>query len=544
MIKIQFTKVFFVKTLLFLLSLFSLIECKAAEKNVVERSKEKKIKVSATQLSSSRDSISDTSEVLRQLKDKVYSHKLSNGIKVTLYKRGFAPVFAGVTAIRAGGTDEKEGYTGVAHFLEHMAFKGTKDIGTKDYLREKILLDKLEAIYTKYGIENIPEKVTDEVKNEIEAINNELKTLWIQEDLSRQFEKRGASGLNATTDKEITKYFVNLPRSAFEFWCQLESERLFEPVMRQFYSEKEVVFEERRMRFVDDPTGKLYEMLLAKAYKVHPYKNPVIGYDQDLKRITATDLLNFHKQYYVPSNIAISLVGDVDPKRDIPVLEQYFGKYRDSESQQAVSHDRNLPQEPVQVEGRRVVLKDPSAPVILVAYHKPSYPDPRDPAISVMNEILAGSRTSPLYKELVEKRKIAASVDVEEAPGIGYPNLTLFSIVPKTGFSNAEVLKAFDDVIERFKKNVVDTNDLIKAKRSIAVSYLDDLNSNSSLATHFSVADLIFGSWTAPIDWYIQAMSVEKKAIQSEAVAILKNTNRTVAWIENENTSNRKASSK
>ena len=384
------------------------------KKNKVENVDIKKVTVP--------DGLSNTTDFLDTLKSKVKSFTLDNGLKVTLYNRGEAPVFAGVVSVRVGGTDEVEGYTGIAHLLEHMAFKGTDKIGTKDYKREKLLLDEQE----KLKLLQMNQTITEAQKIRLNDIESALKDLWIPEDLTKRFEEVGATGLNASTDKELTRYFVSLPKTALELWCKTESERLFKPVLRQFYSEKDVVFEEKRMRYVDSPIGKLYEMLLSTAYTVHPYKNPVIGYEEDLKRLTATDLKNFHDKYYVPNNIAISVVGDMDIQNDFPIIQKYFGSIPKSKE---ILHTEII--EPEQIKEKYVKLEDKRSPEVFIAYHKPSFPDPRDPVISLLEEMIAGSNTSPMYIDLVNRRKIAVSVDVEEAPGSAYPNLILFFYYPE-----------------------------------------------------------------------------------------------------------------
>jgi len=267
--------------------------------------------------------VDETRTTLARLGESVRFTTLSNGIRVVMYRRGVAPVFAGAVGVRVGGSDEKPGYTGIAHMLEHMAFKGTSRIGTRDYGREKKLLAELERLVAEQDVDGV---IPTAVRARWEEIHAELEKLWISEEFTRLFEERGASEMNATTDSELTRYFTNMPRGAFEFWCRLESERILDPAMRQFYRERDVVMEERRMRSDDSPGGRLYEKLLGITFLEHPYQNPVIGYARDISRLTASATQEFHRRYYVPGNIAISIVGDVNPERDLPILERYFGR--------------------------------------------------------------------------------------------------------------------------------------------------------------------------------------------------------------------------
>lgn len=450
---------------------------------------------------------------------------LPNGLKVILYKRGTAPVFSGIVAVRVGGSDEVLGQTGISHMLEHMAFKGTTTIGTSDYQTESKLLDDLEELASK---ERDGKTLTDSEKQSKIEINKKLKELWILGDFSNQYDKRGSTDMNATTDKELTRYFVSMPNSAFEFWCWMESERILHPVMRQFYQERDVVMEERRMRSEDDPGGKLYEQLLGVAYLKHPYRNPVIGYDFDIRRLTAKMVADYHKLYYVPSNIVISAVGDLDIDEASKTIEKYFGRIPS-----AVSPEHPKIVEPKQTGERRVTLETKAAPQLVIAYHKPNYPHPDDPPLSLMAEILAGSKVSPLYTELVKNRRLASGVGHDEGPGSEYPNLSMFSATVSSPHTNQEVLEAFDDLIHKFKNTGVTQAQLDIAKRSIAMSYLAQLKSNLSLAQDFASAELLYGDWKASINWYNEVMRVTPEDIQRVTNAYLINSNRIIGMVEN-----------
>jgi predicted Zn-dependent peptidase len=297
--------------------------------------------------------------------------------------------------------------------------------------------------------------------------------------------------------------------------------------MRQFYQERDVVMEERRMRYEDDPEGKLYESLLQTAYKLHPYRNPVIGYDRDIRKLTASAVADFHAKYYVPGNIVISAVGDVDPDRDIEMIKKYFGRLP-----AAPVPPHNAVVEPDQNGERKLWLGMKTSPQMAIAYHKPQYPDPDDARLSVAFQMLAESDISPLYTELVKKSQVAASVSYEEAPGIAYPNLALFSIVPKAPHTNEEALKLFDKVVERFAAGPVSEERLDMAKRSIAMDYLGHMRSNVSLALDFASSELLQGGWRALIDWFDEAMKVSTADVQRVTRKYLVKKDRTVAYLE------------
>jgi predicted Zn-dependent peptidase len=454
----------------------------------------------------------------------VREYTLSNGLKVIFYSRGDAPVFAGAVVVRVGGSDESVGQTGISHLFEHQAFKGSRTVGTKSFFRERRLLERLEEIA---ATSNAANDLSANQKREWDDIHRQLKEIWISDDFTSQYEKRGAVGLNATTDKEFTKYFVSLPRDAFEFWCRMEADRLIAPVMRQFYQERDVVLEERRMRYEDDPGGKLYELLLGTAYQRHPYRDPVIGYERDIRALTATQLEEFRRRFYVPSNIVVSLVGRVNPEEDIEVVERYFGAIPKGESS-----ERRVLLEGKQEGQRRSDIVMAASPEVVIAYRKPNYPHPDDPPISVMAEILAGGRTSPLYSELVKRKQIAASVGHDEGPGIVYPNLLMFAGSVKAPHSPDTFIHGFDGVISRFKRVAPSVEQLEIAKRSIGMEYLGHLKSNQSLALDFATSELAYGTWRASIEWYDKMLAVSREDVQRVARSYLVSTQRTIGTIE------------
>jgi predicted Zn-dependent peptidase len=369
--------------------------------------------------------------------------------------------------------------------------------------------------------------MSDEQKARWADINKELNSIWVNNQFTQEYLKRGATGMNATTGKEMTNYFVNLPRPAFEFWCWMESERLMRTVMRQFYQERDVVMEERRMRSEDDPEGKLYEMLLGVAYLRHPYRNPVIGYDYDIKRLTASRTDDFRRKYYVPSNMVVSIVGDVDEDRDLPIIQKYFGRLAAGETP-----PRPQMQEAEQRGEREMVLERDVSPQLYIAYHKPQYPHPDDAPISVMLQILAGGKVSPMYTELVKKRQYVSSIGYDEVPGVAYPNLILFSAPAKNPYTNEDVLNAFDNVLASFKRGHVSEEQLAIAKRAIAMSYLGQMKSNMSLAQDFASAELIYDDWRAPIKWFDEVLKVSTDDVERVASQYLIAENRSIGRIE------------
>lgn len=471
-------------------------------------------------------STEESAQALHRLSDSVVARKLSNGLQVLLYRRGVAPVFAGVVMVGVGGVDEVPGETGISHILEHMAFKGTSSFGTRDEEREQELLAELEEIAIQT---NSARDFSAAQRQQWDAIQEQLRTVWDTSAFDRAYRLRGASGLNATTGKEHTTYFVNFPNTQLEFWAWIESERILNPVMRQFYKERDVVMEERRMRYEDKPSGKLYEGLLGVAYLEHPYRNPVIGYKEDLNTLLASKTLAFQKRFYVPSNMVVSVVGDIDPDKTFAVLEKYFGRIPEG-----VRPQRPQIIESAQLGERQLNLELPAAPKVYVAYKKPNYPHADDAPITVLEEVLAGSRIAPLHKSLVQKQKVATSVGVFEAPGNRYPNLFVFSLVPKAPITSNALVKKFDEQIAHFLKKGITQEQLEVAKRSIAMSYLRQLDSNLAIAQDLSSSHLAFGDWQAGMKWFSEVMAVSAADVNRVAHQYLQISQRTIASIVDE----------
>lgn len=454
-------------------------------------------------------------EYLDAINSKVKKIVLDNGLRVLVLKRDNAPVFSGVIDVKVGGVNEPAGKSGIAHMLEHMAFKGTPSIGTSDYAKEKKLLEEYEELIT---TQTNPERIKE--------VQSELSKIWIPTEFDNIYRRRGAVEQNATTSKEITSYFVSFPKTAFEFWCWVESERLVNPVFRQFYSEKEVVKEERRMRFEDDPGGKLYEALLKTAFNVHPYKNPVIGTWDDLKKISAKETEEFHKQYYVASNMVVSIVGDISEK-EIEILKQYFSKIPSGKVP-----EQTATVEPEQTKEKIVSLRESAEPQLLIGYKKPNYPDSDDPPISLLEQIMAGSSISTLYKKLVQEQEIIANINVYEEPGNLYPNLFIFELIPKFPATNKDVIDAFDKEVAKIRNGEITQEQLDIARRALSVGYLNRLDNNSTLAENIASSELIYGDYNYLTKWFKDLQAVTLKDVKRAAKQYLNPSTRTVAFLE------------
>ncbi|HEV7570634.1 MAG TPA: pitrilysin family protein, partial [Thermoanaerobaculia bacterium] len=239
--------------------------------------------------------------------------KLDNGLTVIVMERPEAAVFSFATIVNVGSAQEVPGITGLAHMFEHMAFKGTDKIGTSNYTAESAALAKVEEAYAAYDRARRDPVNHDDAKiaaldKAWKATIDDAQKFVVPNEFSKIVDRAGAVGVNAGTAADSTEYFYSMPSNRVELWAYLDSERFLHPVFREFYKERDVVYEERRMRTESSPVGRLIEQTLAAAFTAHPYGQPTVGWPSDLQTFSATDAAAFYKKYYVPANMVIALV--------------------------------------------------------------------------------------------------------------------------------------------------------------------------------------------------------------------------------------------
>lgn len=419
--------------------------------------------------------------------------RLDNGMKFIVLERHQAPVVSFLTYANVGGVDEPDGQTGVAHFLEHLAFKGTQRIGTTDYKAEKPLLERLEQLDSQIKTAKVGGK-KDEVARlqaEFKQVESLAAKLVKQNEMGRIVEQAGGEGLNATTSTEATRYFYSFPANKLELWMSLESERFLEPVFREFYKEKDVILEERRMRVENSPIGKMIEKFIDTAYKVHPYRRPVIGYDEDIRNLTPADVQKFFDAYYAPSNIAIAIVGDVNPTEVKKLAQTYFGRF-----QAKPKTVEQISVEPQQTNTREVAVEFPSQPLYLEGYHRPAVTHPDNVVYEIIGSLLSDGRTSRLYKSLVERQQLALNAQgFSGFPGDKYPNLMLFYALTAPGHTLDDLAIALRQEIDKLKTEPVTAVELQRVKTQARAGLLRSLDSNSGLAQQLLEYEVKTGSW-------------------------------------------------
>jgi predicted Zn-dependent peptidase len=471
---------------------------------------------------------------LTSFEKRVTVKKLPNGLTAIVCVRPHtAPVFSFYTNVDAGSVQDPMGKTGLAHMFEHMAFKGTDTIGTKNYPAEKAALHKVEVIYAEYIHER------DKTVGRNEQKLKQLEQQWqdaikaaqqyvIPNQFSEIIEQNGGQDINASTSDDHTEYHYSLASNRLELWAYLESDRFIQPVFREFYKERSVVMEERRMRTDSSPFGKLLEEFLEASFTAHPYHRPTIGYTSDLNSFSATDAQEFFNRYYIPSNMVVAVVGDFDPAKTMAIIEKYFGRIPSRPKP-----DERTTTEPPQDAERRVVLEEQSQPIYLEGYHRPDYRDKDDAVYDALADLLSDGRTSRLYRSLVRDKKIASyAAGGTGFPGVKYPHIFYFVATPMPGHTPEEVGKAIHEEIDKLKTQDITDDELKMVKTRSKANLLRSLDSNEGLAEELAIYQTLYGDWRELFHSVDRIDAVTKADIRRVANEVFVPTNRTVGIIE------------
>lgn len=430
--------------------------------------------------------------------------RLENGFTVLFLPREGKPFFSAVIYVDVGAVDEPLGRSGMAHLLEHMAFKGTPWIGTRDWNAERVKLMEIEETAQKLRSEQAISTETSKtltLQNKMAALIAEAQRYVSPNEYDRLVTLAGGQQVNATTSADYTNYFMTLPSNQLELWAMLESQRLAYPVWREFYKERDVVAEERRMRMEDDPEGRLYEEFISSAFKAHPYGVPVIGWMSDILNLTASDVSEFYHRWYVPKNMVAVIVGNVSEDELRQVTQRYFGSLPSRET------PPRLPtEEPAQQGARRVQLILEAQPQLVMGWHKPPLPSEDAVVFEVLQYVLTDNgRSSRLYTTLVKEQGLCESVSSFTAPGEKYANLFCIWAIPRSPHSGQDVEKALWAVLESISRDGVTSEELemsiVKAETSLARELDNDLGCAKQLGYYY-----LLTQDPSYIDKYVAAM--------------------------------------
>lgn len=473
------------------------------------------------------------------LAERVIEQRLANGLTVLLVERHQSPVVSINLTFRVGGMDETTGMTGVAHLYEHMAFKGTRTLGTKDYERERPLLEELDRLNA--NIETHREQLRASGQDAAGADSPAVEQLqqafkdaqkradeWvIGNEMAQLYQRHGAVGLNASTGKDVTRYTISLPANRLPLWAVVEADRMANPVLREFYKERAVVMEERRLRTEDNPNGLLHEAFTAAAFQAHPYGFPTIGWASDILALTPSATDRFFRTYYGPGNAVVAIVGDIKPPEVIALIEATFGKIGGIAPPPPV-----VTVEPPQRGERRVEVEFDAEPSVLIGYHKPALGHPDDFVFDVIDSVLSEGVTSRLYHRLVREKRLATSVGTDpNSPGVRGANLFTISAVPLAPHTTAELEAAIYAELDRLKTEPVTPVELEKVLNNLDAGLVRSLRSNGGLASQLSYFQTVAKDWRYLLKARDRIAAVTPADIMRVAAQCFVKANRTVATL-------------
>ncbi len=461
------------------------------------------------------------------LADRVQEHRFANGLTLLVVERHDSPTLAAYITLRVGSVDETSENRGVAHLLEHMLFKGTKTLGTSNYRREKPLLDAIEAAGAEYDRLRLAPQLNAqriaELEAQLQTLQEQRRQFDVPQEVAELYAKNGGVGYNAFTSKDLTSYVIELPANKLELWAAIESDRMSHAIFRDFYTERQVVMEERRRSYDSDPDGLMYENLLATAFIHHPYRHPIIGWMSDIDHLSLEKTRAFHDRYYVPANTVIALVGDIDFTGAKALVERYFGRIPGGMPAPAI-----VAGEPEQRGEKRATISFDAEPRVMMAFHKPTLPSRDDYIFDLLNGLLGGGRTSRLYQTLVVKEQQAANISTFTAPGSRYANLFVISATPRAPHTPQEVEAAVYRELKRLRDEEVGAEELERVRNRLRVDFLRNLQQNSELAHMLTYYQSVAGDWRYLVRFDEELASITPAEIQSAARRYFTPENRTV----------------
>jgi predicted Zn-dependent peptidase len=471
----------------------------------------------------------------------VQEFTLDNGMKVLLVPRKGDPNVAAGWIAHVGSVNERPGITGLSHLFEHMMFKGTKTIGTKNIDENLKLIKEMddvraelrkeqESLILKARLGEIADAKDPknrsarhtELLAKFDELNKREKDLMVKDEFDRVYTTAGGSGMNAGTSNDFTVYFINVPANKLELWFWMEADRLRNPVFREFYSERDVVHEERRLRTDSTPTGKFNEQYDSMFWQSSPYGWPVVGWPSDLEGITREEALDYFAVNYAPNNLTACLVGDIDPARAKELAQQYFGSLPRGPRAPEPVRTSEMPQ----LAEKRMVAYAETVPQVRIRYHTVAEGHPDDFVLDILGSLLSG-RTGRLYKSLVLQQNVANSAGAGQ-DSRKYEGLFEVSGVAKPGKTPEEVEQALYKEIEKLQKELVDANELQKVKNQYAANNFRGIQNNFGLMVQLLLRDNNRGWETINTD-PARHQAVTPEDIRRVANTYFKPENRTIA---------------
>lgn len=461
----------------------------------------------------------------------VVRHVLPNGMTFLLLRREGAPTVSFVTQFRAGGVDEWTGISGMAHLFEHMLFKGTPTLGTRDYAAEQLMFPRIDAVADSLTQEFRKGTAADSaalrrLRERLRSLEDSARAFTVSNELDRVLTRNGAVNLNASTFNDGTNYYFALPANRAELWFVLESDRIRNPVLREFYSERDVVMEERRLRVETQPFGLLREEFLQAAFRAHPYGRPVVGLASEIQTVSRGAAIEYYRRFYGPNNSVVAIVGDIDVEQMRRWADHYFGSIPSGEPHRPV-----VTQEPPQRGERRIEVEYDANPLLMIGWHVPEAMNRDSRALSMLASILTGGRTSRLVSRLVVRDRAAQQVAAGLQPGTRYPRLFTFTAVPIAPNTTAQLETAIYEEIERIATEPPSEYEMSRVRNNIEANSVRRLDGAFGLALQIASSEALYNDWRTSFRFDREVLNVTPADVQRVAREYLTRNNRTVATL-------------
>jgi predicted Zn-dependent peptidase len=471
----------------------------------------------------------------------VIETNLSNGMKILLVERHDEPSVAGAWVAHVGSANERPGITGIAHLFEHMMFKGTTTIGTTDAKQDlEILADqekirdamrdeesKMRTQIRSGKIDGLmkPENWTPryrELQKQFQSLVEAERKILVKNEFDKIYTANGAAGMNAFTMQDMTAYFCSVPANKLELWMWMESERIFHPVFREFYAERDVVFEERRMRLESTPMGVPMETFNAMFWEALPYSWDTLGWPSDVSTISKPQADAFYATFYAPQNLTLILVGDFDANQIVPLAEKYFGRIPRGK----INPPDLVTLEPKQTVEKRMNAEVAANPQVEIFYHTVPFGHKDSYALEILAQLLS-TQTGRLYKGLVVGSGVANDVGAEQN-SMKWAGFFDISGEAATGHSPDEVEKSIYAEIEKLQRDEVPAQELQKVKNNFAAAQYRKLNSDMSIL-HSLIWVEGEGDWREINNANAKLQAVTAADVKHVAAEYLTKENRAVA---------------
>ncbi|MCR5377362.1 MAG: insulinase family protein [Fibrobacter sp.] len=444
----------------------------------------------------------------------VHKEVLDNGLTVLLHPNKQAPTVSCRLFYVTGSVHEVPGKSGLAHILEHELFKGTKKVGIQDSVadaRFMLVQDSLQMLIRSAKLAGDTAAVK-KLTAEHDSVLNEHRKIFVKDELWGAYQAAGGSGLNAFTTDLMTAYIVTLPKDKIELFMWLEADRMQNAVLREFYSERDVVREERRMRYDDKPTGRYYETLNSMIYEAFPYRVPTIGWPSDIANLTREMAEEHYRKYYKPRNAILVLAGDLDVDSTVSMVKRYFGRIPTGEAFPPLTI-----RDPEQAGEKRLVVRRPDAPnVYTLVFKTAEVGDPSLYALDIAEGVLNG-RSGRLYKRLVEQEKLAVSVGASNSPN-KYVSEFSVQVNLRPDADVAKVEDAVWDELEKLKSEPVSAREFQKVKNHAYAGLIRSLTDMENVATMLAYYEM-FGDYRIFLTWADELEKVSADDVQNAAKA-------------------------